>query len=74
VASAVGSLPEYAQPDLLVPPGDEAALAGRLAGLLSSPDRLASLGAAARARAAREFSPETFAAATEAVFLEAAGA
>ena len=36
---------------LLVPPGDPAALAGALAGLLADPDRRAKLGAAARTRA-----------------------
>lgn len=73
VASAVGSLPEYAAPDCLVPPGDHLALARRLGKLLAAPADLAALGAAARAKAARDFSPDAFASATEAVFLEAAG-
>ncbi|MCM2268333.1 MAG: glycosyltransferase [Elusimicrobiales bacterium] len=73
VASAVGSLPEYAAPEWLVPPGDHLALAARLQALLLSPDAIALLGAANRARAERELSPAVFAEATEKVFKEAAG-
>jgi len=73
VASAVGSLPEYAAPEWLTPPGDHLALAAKLGALLAAPEKIAILGAANRARAEREFSPAAFAAATEKVFLEAAG-
>jgi glycosyltransferase involved in cell wall biosynthesis len=73
VASAVGSLPEYVHADWLVPPDDPFALAAKLADLLASPEKIAMLGAANRARAEREFSPAAFGAATEKVFLEVAG-
>jgi glycosyltransferase involved in cell wall biosynthesis len=64
VASAVGELPESILPGttgLIVPPGDAAALAAALATLLSTPDRLAAMGAAARQRVLARFGPERFA-------------
>ena len=66
VASAVGQLP-YSIADgrngATVPPGDPAALAGALAALLRRPERLAAMGAAARADVLDRFSPEGFRAA-----------
>ena len=68
VSTSAGSLPEYAAPAWLVPPGDHAALAGKLAELLSDPSKIKSLGEENRARAARDFSEAAFAAATCAAF------
>lgn len=59
VASAVGEIPavlENGSAGALVPPGDAAALADALAGLLSDPARARRLGAAAERRASREYS------------------
>ncbi len=72
VASAVGSLPEYAGAAFLVPPGDRAALAAKLGELLSSPERRAAAGRENRARAERDFSQRAFAEATLVVFERAA--
>ncbi len=72
LSTSAGSLPEYVGPACLVPPGDHAALAGKLAELLSDPSKMKELGQANRARAARDFSPEAFAAATCAAFEQAA--
>lgn len=74
VSTSAGSLPEYAAPDWLFPPGDHAALAGKLAGLLSDPSKIKTLGEENRARAARDFSEEAFAAATVRAFEEAIAA
>ena len=55
VASAVGGLAELVEPGVsgvLVPPGDAAALARALDGLLADPGRRARMGQAGRARAA----------------------
>jgi glycosyltransferase involved in cell wall biosynthesis len=68
VASAVGSLPEFAAQELLVPPGDPAALAAKLETLLRAPGKLKELGEQNRARAERDFSHAAFAAATCALF------
>lgn len=68
VATSVGSLPEFADPDLLAPPGDAAALARKISGLVSDLPRAERLGRAARERAAAEFSRESFVKATAAVF------
>ena len=73
VSTSAGSLPEYVNPAWLVPPGDHLALAGKLAELLADPAKIKTLGEENLARAAREFSPEAFAAATCAVFEEAVG-
>jgi len=72
VSTSAGSLPEYVDDAWLVPPGDHAALADKIGRLLASPAAAAALGAANRARAAAEFSPAAFAAATAAVFEELA--
>ena len=61
VASTVGGVPGLVAADetgLLVPAGDPAALAGALGRLVRSPGLRERFGAAARARAAREFDPE----------------
>ncbi|KAF0127465.1 MAG: group 1 glycosyl transferase [Elusimicrobia bacterium] len=68
VATSAGSLPEFTEPDLLVAPGDHAAMAGKLAGLAADPLRAEALGRAARERAARDFSREAFVKATAAIF------
>lgn len=68
ISTPAGSLPEYVAPAWLVPPGDHAALAGKLAELLSDPSKIKTLGEENRARAARDFSEEAFAAATRAAF------
>lgn len=66
IASAVGEMP-YSIVDgvtgLVVPPNDVAALASALARLLAEPGQLATLGAAARARALDRFGADAFAAA-----------
>jgi glycosyltransferase involved in cell wall biosynthesis len=44
---------------VLVPPGDPAALAGALAGLIAAPRKAAALGVAARAKVLEEYGPES---------------
>lgn len=59
VASAVGGIPEVVvdgETGTLVPPGDSDALAGAVNHLLSNPEQLHAMGAAARLRVYREFS------------------
>lgn len=61
VSTRVGSTPELIEEGvsgLLVPAGDSAALARALVSLAKDPDRAAALGAAARERAVRVFTPE----------------
>jgi glycosyltransferase involved in cell wall biosynthesis len=61
VASNVGGFPEMIEDGVsgvLVPPGDDAALAQAVGELLADPERRAALGAAARARVLAEFAPE----------------
>ncbi|MEK7722127.1 MAG: glycosyltransferase family 4 protein [Elusimicrobiota bacterium] len=70
ISTPAGSLPEYVNPEWLVSPGDHAALAVKIAGLLADPARIKILGEENRTRAARDFSSEAFAAATCAVFEE----
>ena len=64
LVSAVGELP-YSVRDgetgLVVPPGDPEALAQALCWMLSHPERLADMGAAARARVLEQFGAEAFA-------------
>ncbi len=72
VASATGSLPEFVDAEWLVPPGEPAALAAKLETLLADGGKLAELGERNRARAERDFSHAAFAAATCAVFEQAA--
>ena len=65
VASAVGELSNsiVEGTGLLVPPGDAAALAQAIGRLISAPDQLAAMGAAARKRVIERFGPERFEAA-----------
>ncbi|HBA61005.1 MAG TPA: hypothetical protein DCZ92_09335 [Elusimicrobia bacterium] len=74
VSTTAGSLPEFTGLGWLVPPGDHAAIADKLAALLSDPALLASAGSENLTRAEREYSPEIFSASTCAVFQEAAAA
>ncbi len=63
VASHIGGLPEYVTPGqegLLVPPGDDAALAEALSRLLSDPAQAAAMGRAARKRAERDHAPRAY--------------
>ena len=58
IATAVGGIPDMIEDGvsgLLVPPGDEAALAAAIAGLLGDPARRSALGHAARERVAARF-------------------
>ncbi|MDA8131329.1 MAG: glycosyltransferase family 4 protein [Elusimicrobia bacterium] len=72
VSTTAGSLPEYAGPGWLVPPGDPAALAAKIGELLSAPEKIAAEGERNRARAAADFSPAAFASATLKIFEDAA--
>jgi alpha-maltose-1-phosphate synthase len=67
VASAVGGIPEVVadgRTGLLVPPGDEVALAEAINALIRAPARAAEFGARGRARAVAEFSWDQIAAQT----------
>jgi starch synthase len=67
VASAVGGIPEVVEQGrtgLLVPPDDDAALAGAINALLADPARAAEFGARGRARAVAEFGWDAIAAQT----------
>jgi glycosyltransferase involved in cell wall biosynthesis len=62
IASRVGGIPEqikHGVSGLLVPPGDEAALADAMAGVLADPAWAARLGKAARERIASHFAIDT---------------
>jgi alpha-maltose-1-phosphate synthase len=78
VASAVGGIPEVVddgRTGLLVPPDDDAALATALNSLIADPARAAEFGARGRARAVAEFSWDSIAAQTAALYASlAAGA
>ncbi|WP_323990911.1 glycosyltransferase [Nguyenibacter sp. L1] len=70
IASAVGEIPYTVQDSMsgwLVPPRDPPALAAALARALRRPDRLASMGQAARTQVLDRFAPERFAAAGRAI-------
>lgn len=76
VATRVGGLPELVEDGehgLLVPPGDEAALAGAIGRLLDDPAERARLGAAAAARQAERYSLESTTRAVERLYLELLG-
>jgi alpha-maltose-1-phosphate synthase len=71
VASAVGGIPEVvadATTGLLVPPDDERALAEAINSLIANPAKAAELGARGRARAVAEFSWDSIAAQTAALY------
>jgi glycosyltransferase involved in cell wall biosynthesis len=71
IVSAVGELPwsvEDGETGLVTPPADPDALARALMTLLARPERLAPMGAAARARVLERFGAEAFAAAGARVF------
>jgi starch synthase len=73
VGSRVGGIPEVVADGgsgLLVPPDDPASLAITLNELLRDPDRAAAMGQAGRERAVKEFSWETVAAQTMALYGE----
>jgi starch synthase len=75
VASRVGGIPEVVDggvTGLLVPPGDPASLADALNLLLRDPGRADAMGLAGRERAVKEFSWETVAAQTAALYRELA--
>lgn len=69
VASAVGELPRAIDPSVgrLAPPGDPDALAVALADLLSQPEVLATMGAAARTKMLDRYGPDRFEAAGKAI-------
>ena len=73
VATAVGSLPEFAAPEWLVPPRDPAMLAEKLISLLNSPEKALAAGAANRTKALTDFTPASFAERTESIFKKAEG-
>jgi len=76
VASDVGGVGEALVDGVsgaLVPPRDAGALARAVNGLLERPQEMARIGAAARARAEREFSLHTMVERTAAIYAEAAG-
>jgi starch synthase len=73
VASRVGGIPEVVSDGvtgLLVPPDDPAALAAALNALVRDPARAARYGQAGRDRAVAEFSWQTVAAETAALYAE----
>jgi glycosyltransferase involved in cell wall biosynthesis len=70
IASTVGQMPytlEAGRSGWLVPPGDASALADALADALSHPERLATMGQAARARVLPLYSAEAFRQAGESI-------
>jgi glycosyltransferase involved in cell wall biosynthesis len=74
VATAVGGVPEVVldgETGGLVPPGDPAALARAIAGLLRVPERARRLGAAGRERVARLFTVERMVGQISALYQEA---
>jgi alpha-maltose-1-phosphate synthase len=76
VAAGVGGIPEVVADGvtgLLVPPGDETALAAAVNALIRDPGRAASLGARGRERAVAEFSWSSIAAQTADLYARLAG-
>lgn len=77
VATNVGGMPEIVEDGrtgFLVPPGDAAALADRVVGLLNDPNAAASMGRAARRRVEQHFSIEVQARRTLALYRDVLGA
>jgi glycosyltransferase involved in cell wall biosynthesis len=77
VGAAAGGIPDVVRDGadgVLVPPGDAARLADAIEGLLDDRPRAARLGDAARARVARDFTPEAEARRYEALYRQAAAA
>ena len=73
VASAVGGIPEVVEDGvtgLLVPPGDEAALAEAVNALIRDPARTAAFGESGRERAVAQFSWHSIAAQTAALYAQ----
>ena len=73
VASAVGGIPEVVADGvtgLLVPPGDEEALAAAMTELVTDPDRATRMGLAGRDRAIQQFSWRAIAEQTAALYRE----
>jgi starch synthase len=73
VASAVGGIPEVVEDGvtgLLVPPGDEAALAKAVNALIRDPARTAAFGESGRERAVAQFSWHSIAAQTAALYAQ----
>jgi glycosyltransferase involved in cell wall biosynthesis len=73
IVSDVGGLPEivaHGETGLVVPAGDEQALAESIVALTGNADRLRAMGAAARRRAVQEFSADAAATGVEAVYRE----
>jgi len=69
--SDVGGLPEIVaqgETGLVVPPGDEQALAESIVALTGDPERVRAMGTAARRRAVEEFSAEAAVGGVEAVY------
>ena len=73
VATPVGALPDMLDAKTLVPVADVAALRENIAGLLSDPDRAASMGAAAREKVARDFTWPVIAERTIELYRDAVG-
>jgi glycosyltransferase involved in cell wall biosynthesis len=76
IVSDVGGLPEivaHERTGLIVPAGDEQALAEAIVSLVRDPERARAMGAAARRRAVDEFSADAAAAGIEAVYREELG-
>jgi glycosyltransferase involved in cell wall biosynthesis len=72
VSTSVGGVPELVTDEtgILVPPGDDAALADAIRQLLDDPARRQAMGQAGRRRAVEHFSLETMIRARETLLLE----
>lgn len=70
-SGALANIVEHGRTGLLVPPGDDAALADALAWAEHHPEEMATMGAAARERYLRLYTPETNLAVLEQIYREA---